>query len=84
MPSLLKVKEGELKPILKRFKHLYNMDHSEDAEFNILALFILREKILGEKSFWKPYLDTIDRSYTMMDWTSEDLAMIEDESLIEE
>ena len=84
MPSLIKIKNGELKEIINKYPDLFDEEENDDAEFSILTLFVLREKMLGEDSFWKPYLDTIDRSYTMLDWTEEDLSHIEDLSLREE
>ena len=50
----------------------------------MLTLFVLREQIKGEKSFWKPYLDTIEKSSCLLDWNGEELGELENENLIGE
>ena len=47
---------------------------NHDAEFNVLAFFILYEKLKGEKSFWFPYLDLVQESYTLFDWNKGEVA----------
>lgn len=38
-------------------------DVSTLSETALLCLFLLKERYVGEKSFWKPYLDSIPTSY---------------------
>jgi len=40
--------------------------------------------ILGEDSFYKPYLDVVGNPCTMLDWTKEEIEFTEDPKLIEE
>jgi hypothetical protein len=34
------------------------------------------EKLKGEKSFYSPIFDISERSYTVLDWTPEELDMV--------
>ena len=49
-----------------------------------MASFLMHEKIKGEESFYFPYLDLIERSYTMLDWNEDDLKEVEDPVLHDE
>lgn len=53
------VKASPLADILE--KHIiFKGDDNDDKDFNILALFIIMEKMKGQKSFFAPYLDCIE------------------------
>ena len=84
--TLKNIKKGELSEIFKDKQHLELFDDKDagDAEFNVFAAFLIFEKLKGEKSFFKPYFDTIQRSYTMYDWTEEEVARTECPELIDE
>lgn len=49
------------------------MEDNCDAEFNILALFLLREKVKEKDSFWYPYINALGKSYTLFDWNKYDV-----------
>lgn len=55
-----------------------------DSDFNLLALFLMYEKIKGEKSFWSPYFQVIKKSYTLLDWKEEELDLLEDNYIKQE
>ena len=84
--SLKKIKKGELSEIFKDRANveLFDDKRAGDAEFNVFAAFLIFEKLKGEESFFKPYFDTIIRSYTMYDWTEEEVAITECPELIDE
>lgn len=63
---------------------MFDEKHTNDAEFNILAMFVFYEKLKGEKSFWFPYFSTITKQITLFEWMSKDLALIEDKQLLQE
>lgn len=65
-----------------RFPELFDEEKCGDADFNILAIYLMAEKLKGEESFWAPYFAINERSYTLLDWTSEDLAKLEDPYII--
>ena len=56
--SVSMVKASPLGQILHSYP-LLSDDDSEETEFNILALFLIWQKRLGEDSFYYPYLSCI-------------------------
>lgn len=52
-------KESELAPLMKKDRVLQGMPHVA------LALFLLSEKVSGDESFWKPYIDILPTIYTL-------------------
>ncbi|EGR31971.1 SET domain protein [Ichthyophthirius multifiliis] len=82
MISLNQIKECELKDIINENPSLFDEEENAEAEFNIIAMYVIHEKLKGEKSFYKPYFDTIQRSYTMYDWTIEEVKLTESEEII--
>ncbi|KAL4463988.1 hypothetical protein ABPG74_005925 [Tetrahymena malaccensis] len=87
MISQYHIKEGELKEMIQseQNKHLFNEKVAGDAEFNILTAFLIYEKLRQDKeSFYKPYFDTIERSYTLYDWDENDIKQTECPELIDE
>ena len=62
MISTQMVKEGELKNLIEENPDFFQTKgNATDQDYLIISLFILFEKMKGEKSFWKPYLDLIDK-----------------------
>ena len=57
-----------LKPIFKVNDDLFDYEVDEDAEFNILTVFLMYNKMNIEKSPWKAYLKTIAKPETAVDW----------------
>lgn len=55
----------ELGPIIEEHPEFFDIDECEDGNFNMLSLFLAYEKIKGEKSFWKPYLDVCENPSTI-------------------
>lgn len=54
---------------------------SGDWEYNLLILFLIHERCKGKESFWHPYLDTIQKIDTPIEWDQEHLDFIEDTQL---
>ncbi|KRX00204.1 Rubisco LSMT, substrate-binding domain [Pseudocohnilembus persalinus] len=82
--NVKKALESELIEVYKSSPKNFNMKINEDAEFNILTLFLIREYIKGTDSFWYPYISSIGKSYTLYDWTKYDTEKTEDPEMIEE
>jgi len=40
-----------------RYPELFDEEKCGDADFNILALYLMFEKLKGDKSFWHPYFE---------------------------
>ena len=40
------------------------------------------EKIKGKKSFWKPYFDIVDQSYTTLSYSKKEMELMQDPYLI--
>jgi hypothetical protein len=52
-------KDAALKKLFLANDDLFDYYASENAEFNVLCVFIMYHKLNLEKSDWKPYLETI-------------------------
>ncbi len=74
-------------PVLKKLflgnDDLFDYEASEDAQFNVLCVFIMYHKLNLETSEWKAYLETIAEPETAVDWPDADLKGL-NRSLIEE
>jgi len=57
---------------------LRTKENGDEADFNLLSLFVFWEKSKKEKSFYSPLFNAIERSYTLRDWTIEDLDELQD------
>lgn len=64
------VRESSLAGVLETHS-IFKGDDNDDKDFNILALFIIMEKMKGEKSFFAPYLDCIEIAETLIHWTDD-------------
>lgn len=49
-----------------------------------MAFFILYEKLKGQNSFWAPYLDIVEESYTLFEWNKYEVMECENRILLEE
>jgi hypothetical protein len=47
----------------------------------LLILFLIHERCKGKESFWHPYLDTIQKIDTPIEWDQDHLDFIEDTQL---
>ena len=78
------VKLTILNEIFEKHPDLFDNDETEDADFNMLALFIFYEKLKNEKSFYFPMFEVTEQSFTMLDWTENEMQMLDDPCLISE
>ena len=60
---------------------MFSEEENNDADFNILALFILWEKIKGRDSFYSPWFCTTEENYSMYEWTSKELDRLDQPSI---
>jgi len=51
---------SELNIVFRNHKLLYSKQYNIDAEFNILATFLMHEKIKKHSSFFQPYIDLVE------------------------
>lgn len=75
--------DPELKSLYRMSDDLFDYETDEDAEFNILCVFLMYHKMHIEKSPWKAYLRTIAEPETAVSWPDKDLAGL-NKSVIEE
>jgi hypothetical protein len=68
-----------LKDVIKANPELYDFEETAEAKMNILALWVYFERSKGEKSFFHPFFAVVEHSYSILDWTVDDLAMLKDE-----
>lgn len=61
--------KSDLRDMFLSHPLIFDESKNHDAEFNILAVFVVYEKLKNEKSFYYPYLNSIGESYTLFDWT---------------
>jgi hypothetical protein len=52
--SLMVEKDKDFIPIIKSAPELFDEAERDDADFNKLTLFLMREKLKGDKSFYYP------------------------------
>ena len=69
-------------PIMKEYPVVF--EESQDWEYNIQIIFIMYERTKGKDSLWHPYFDLQPIVDTPLEWGPEDLAFIEDPSLVKE
>lgn len=50
--------------------------HKHKSHDDMLYLFIMHEKLKGDKSFWFPYFQIIPEITTLIDWTDLELAQL--------
>lgn len=76
----LKKLTPELNTIFGRHPALFK--RHQEAEYFRMILFLWYERVKGEKSFWKPYLDIINFTDLPCLWSNEELALLQDVVLI--
>lgn len=64
-----KIAQGELVNVFEYYPEHFDLNKNSDSEFNILSLFVLREKIKGKDSDFYPYLNLVEKSYTFYEWS---------------
>lgn len=72
-----------LKKLFLANDDLFDYEATEDAEFNVLCVFLMYHKLNLEKSEWKAYLETIAEPETAVDWEDQELKGL-NKSMIEE
>lgn len=78
------LESGPLKAVVEQNPHLFRLADNADADFNKLALYLMTEKIKGDKSFWSPYLNIAPKEYTLLDWTDKEIEGIPDPYLVKQ
>lgn len=57
--SIDKAFKSEIGFIFKEYP-IFQGEDNDDKDFNILALYLILEKMKGKKSFFEPYLNCVD------------------------
>lgn len=65
--------DPELKSLFKQSDELFDYEVEEDAEFNVLCVFLMYHKMHIERSPWRVYLKTISPPETAVNWPDSDL-----------
>lgn len=60
--------DPQLKRLFLANDDLFDYEATEDAEFNVLCVFLMFHKLHLQTSPWKAYLDTISEPETAIDW----------------
>lgn len=71
-----KVKNGELKDFVNEFPEIFH--NHEDADFSLLTIFLLREKIKGSESDYQPLINVIDNNAILLHWHEDIIHELED------
>jgi hypothetical protein len=69
----LAMRDEELRPFFHANPQVFSSKHP-DHEFLMLASFLLRQKLIGEKSFWHPYLSVMNPSDLLSSWPESEIA----------
>lgn len=72
-----RVRSSELGSVLQE-SPIFGGEANDDKDFNVLALFLVMEKMKGGRSFFAPYLDCIDVAETLVYWPPGDVALLGD------
>lgn len=72
------VVQSELKVIIEDYPNLFDESENADADFNILTLFILKERTKGKESFYYNWFAITDESYSMYSWTEDELEALDE------
>lgn len=82
--STHKVKKSILGKVVAENPDLFDNEQTNDADFNMLALFVMFEYIKGEESFFHPMFQVSEQSYSILTWTNSDLEIVDDIAFKEE
>ena len=88
--SVDKVKaDKQLSVVIKKHKDVF--EDAGDAEYNVLSLFLIRERlkgniqhiliVIGTRSFWYDYLNLVPEIHSGLYWPEEIIEKIEDPKL---
>jgi hypothetical protein len=61
--------------------HVFRTEKALLRNDNGLAVFIVHQLLLGEASFYWPYLRILPKPHTVEDWSAEDVAHLQDAQL---
>ncbi|KAG7387716.1 hypothetical protein PHYBOEH_008155 [Phytophthora boehmeriae] len=70
-------KDPQLRPIFEENRDVFTRDDS------VLALFLMREMIRGDRSFFYPYLAILPYPESVQDWTEDEIYELHDARLVE-
>lgn len=63
------VRESELNVIITENPDFFDENENSDADFNILTLFVMWEKMKEKQSFYYPWFNITDENYSMYTWS---------------
>lgn len=69
--------DQQLRPVFQDNRDVFTRDDP------VLALFIVRELLLGERSFFHPYLAVLPYPESVQDWTQDELRELHDNRLLD-
>lgn len=72
-----RVKSSELGGVMRGVE-VFEGEDNDDKDFNMLALFVIMEKMKGPQSFFAPYLDCITLAENLMHWSDSEVEQIGD------
>jgi hypothetical protein len=67
------VTKSDLKDIIKSKPEQFNLEYNAEADYNKLALFILFERLKGDKSFYHPMFAMNEEITTILEWDKSEL-----------
>ena len=59
---------------------MFDEEENHDADFNILTLFVIKDKIKGKKSLYFPWFDIVQENYSMFSRSKQELDLLDDDS----
>ncbi|GMF21804.1 unnamed protein product [Phytophthora lilii] len=69
--------DAQLGPVFRANRDVFSRDDP------VLALFLVRELLLGERSFFQPYLAVLPFPESVQDWTPHELRELHDQRLVD-
>lgn len=65
--------DKDLKGLFASNPNLFTKTGNPNFEILMLSVFLIREKLLGEKSFWYPYLEVMNTAEWICYWDSSEI-----------
>lgn len=76
MTSAKAKEDKKLAKLFGKYEEVFSEDDSGD--YNVLIVYLVREKLLGQESFFHPFLNLVDEIETGQSWGEKALKFIED------
>ncbi len=75
--SVARVWQSDLTPFLKKHPKIFSKKHPDNEQL-VLASFLTQQTLLGENSFWFPYLQVMNTADLVSNWEKSEIEAFDD------